>query len=268
MPSPFPGMDPYLEEPGLWPDVHHELISEVRAELSRLLRPKYFVRVEERVYVTDENDPGLAILIPDVRVAYSPRYEARHYSPPDDGGLATEVEVEPVEVLDSSFPEIHEARLEVLDRADRQVVTVIEILSPSNKVLNSRGRDQYQKKRDEILDSPAHLVEIDLLRSGAPMRRDSKVAPHHYSVTVSRSDRRRSWIIWPIRLENRLPTIAIPLKGDDPDAPLNLQQVLNTSYERAAYDADIDYSQPPNPPLPADYLPWADKLIAAVKSRA
>jgi len=256
-------MDPYLEEPGLWPDVHHELISEIRAELSRLLRPKYFVRVEERVYVTDENDPGLAVLIPDVRVALSPRYEQRFFSPSSEGGVATEVEVEPIEVLDMSFPEIHEARLEVLDRADRQVVTVIEILSPSNKVLNSRGRAQYLRKREEILASPSHLVEIDLLRAGTPMRLDRQLAPHQYSVMVSRSDRRRKWKIWPIRLSNRLPTITIPLKGDDPDAPLNLQQVLNTSYERAAYDADLDYTKAPNPPLPDEYVRWAEKLVAA-----
>src|SRR5687768_5063842 len=99
MPSPFPGMDPCLEDPGLWRDVHHGLISEIQADLNRQLRPKYHVRVEDRVYVSDEDD------------------------------------------------EVHEPRLEVIDRHERRVVTVIEILSPANKVPGSRGRESYQQKR-------------------------------------------------------------------------------------------------------------------------
>ena len=68
MPSPFPGMDPYLEEPGLWPDVHHELISETRALLNTILRPKYYVRIEQRVYISDEGDSGRLVMVPDLRM--------------------------------------------------------------------------------------------------------------------------------------------------------------------------------------------------------
>src|SRR6516164_1643463 len=68
MPSPFPGMDPYLETPDLWPDVHHELISQIRHQLNPRLRPKYVARVELRVYISDDDDPGRKVIIPDVRI--------------------------------------------------------------------------------------------------------------------------------------------------------------------------------------------------------
>ena len=108
MPSPFPGMDPYLEHPGRWPDVHHRLISIASDLLTAQLRPKYCVRVEERVYL-----------------------------------IATTLFEE----------EIHEARLEVIDRELRSAVTVIEVLSPTNKYPGSRGQKSYQEKRFEVSDS-------------------------------------------------------------------------------------------------------------------
>src|SRR5256885_754590 len=113
MPSPFPGMDPYLEEPGLWPDVHHRLISEIQSVLNDRLRPKYFARVEERIYVSDENDPGRTVIIPDVRVM-----EARHSprrQPPADVASTTALLDEPqaIEVTTMIDEEIREARLEV-----------------------------------------------------------------------------------------------------------------------------------------------------------
>jgi hypothetical protein len=253
-------MDPYLEHPGLWPDVHHELISEVRAALSFQLRPKYFVRVEERVYVTDDLDPARLVLIPDVRVTLAPRPKALE---PSYSASAVGI-VEPIEVIDPSL-EIHEARLEIIDRGDRQVVTVIEILSPSNKVLNSRGRDSYLQERQEVLESPSHFVEIDLLRQGSTVRFGRTWPDCPYAVQVSRAERRPIWSVWPIRIRDRLPPVKIPLRSDDPDAPLDLQQVLDTAYERAAYDADIDYSQPPVPPLDEEDAAWAGEIVKRTK---
>jgi hypothetical protein len=217
MPSPFPGTDLYLEEPGLWPDVHHELISVSREMLNRQLRPKYHVRVEERVYISDENDQD----------------------------------------------EIHEARLEVIDRAQRLVVTVIEVLSPTNKVAGSRGRASYEEKRSEVMISPSHFVEIDLLRSGVAMFARETLPPHDYLAHISRKDRRPKGLLWPILLTQRLPVIPIPLKPPDPDAPLDLQEVLSTAYDRAAYDLEIDYGKAPVPPLDESSSKWADDLLRA-----
>jgi hypothetical protein len=123
MPSPFPGMDPYLEDPGLWPDVHHGLISEIQAALNRQLRPKYHVRVEERVYISDENDPGRSVIVPDLQVAVRPGQEGSAFDP--TRGPALDV-AEPIVVTTLLDEEIHEARLEIVDREARLVVTVIE----------------------------------------------------------------------------------------------------------------------------------------------
>ncbi len=183
MPSPFPGMDPYLEDPGLWPDVHHGLISEIQAVLNAQLRPKYHVRVEERVYISDENDPGRAVIIPDLRIADRPGTEATSFQP---SGVATLEVAEPVEVTTLIDDEIHEARLEVVDRGLRQVVTVIEVVSPTNKIHGSRGRDSYLKKRQEVMRSPSHWAEIDLLRAGVPLRvREPSERPRPASRTAS-----------------------------------------------------------------------------------
>src|SRR5947209_4947143 len=126
MPSPFPGMDPYLENPALWPDVHHELISVVREILNTQLRPRYYVRVEERVYISDENDPGREVMIPDLRIADRPLAGSGSVSAATT--LQTDESVEVTTLLDE---EIHEARLEIIDHAARQVITVIEVLSPT-----------------------------------------------------------------------------------------------------------------------------------------
>ncbi len=258
MPSPFPGMDPYLEQPGLWPDVHHELISVSREMLNQQLRPRYHVRVEERVYISDESDPGRSVIVPDLRIRGTERSDTPHS--PHAAGDARVAIAEPVAVTTLIDDEIHEARLEVVDRSDRSVVAVIEFLSPTNKVPGSRGRASYQQKRQEVMRSPSHLVEIDLLRTGERIAAREALPQLDYLVHVSRMGERPRGLVWPILLPQRLPVIPIPLKPHDPDAPLDLQAVLNTAYDRAAYDLEIDYRRPPQPPLPPEYQGWANEL--------
>ncbi|MCY2991111.1 MAG: DUF4058 family protein [Planctomycetota bacterium] len=260
MSSPFPGMDPYLEEPGLWPDVHHELISVMRELLNCAVRPKYHVRVEERVYVSDEDDPGRGVIVPDLRVAESGR-RTRRTRPGGEAATATLIAAEPLVLTTLIDDEIHEARLEVVDREQRRVVTVIEILSPTNKVAGSRGRASYLEKRQEVMTSPSHLVEIDLLRAGMPLHTRETLPRPDYCVHASRTDLRPKGLVWPITLQQRLPVISIPLRLEDPEVPLDLQEVLNTAYERAAYDLAIDYGRETVPPLTVDQRRWADELL-------
>ena len=184
MPSPFPGMDPYLEAPELWPDVHHGLISEIQAALNLALKPHYVSRVEERVYISDENDPGRAAIIPDVHVQIAstrPGYDAAN--PAGDGGLAVAMPVTATTMIEE---EIREARVVVVDAVGKQVVTVIEVLSPTNKIVGSRGRASYEAKRLDVMQSPAHLVEIDLLRDGMPIYTGERLPPHDYLVVSAR----------------------------------------------------------------------------------
>lgn len=157
--------------------------------------------------------------------------------------------------------EIHEARQEIIDREQRGVVTVIEVMSPTNKTPGARGRESYRQNRREVLDSPSHWVEIDLLRAGVPIVAREHLPPCEYTVHVSRAPRGRRSPVWPIRLTQRLPSIPIPLRPSDPDATLDLQHVLTLAYDRAGYDLDIDYKKEPIPPLPEGLAAWAEELL-------
>lgn len=257
MPSPFPGMDPYLEGPGLWPDVHHEIISVARAFLNERIRPKYVARIDERVYLADEDDPDRKRIVPDLRIAVSPGREDRISS----GGAATLDIAEPIRLITRGELEIRESRIEILNRLDRSIVTVIEVVSPANKVSGSRGRESFGRKRSEVMYSASHWVEIDLLRNGSSLTARRGLKPHHYLVHISRIDGGPEGSVWPILLSQKLPVVQIPLLPGDADVPLDLQQVLDAGYQRAAYDLEIDYHQPPVPPLEGEWVEWADRLL-------
>ena len=212
MASPFPGMDPYLERPNLWPNFHNSYIAVARDQLVPRLRPNFFVGIEERVYMLDE--------------------------------------------------EIREARLEILDVASRKIVAVIEVVSPANLIERARGRKSNNDKRVEIMNSPCHLVEIDLLRKGKSFLPTTAWDKGDYFVHVSRAlVNRPEGMLWPIRLHQRLPTIAIPLTPNVPDVTLDLQAVVTSAYDRAGYDLIINYRAEPTPALKPQQQEWADKLL-------
>lgn len=263
MPSPFPGMDPYIENPSRFPDFHHEMISGIRAHLNRVIRPKYVALIEERVYVSTEDDPGRSFIIPDVEVRLSLHDEASisplPASPTEPGvDVAAPIVATATTLIDN---EIHEAYLNVVDVETKAIVTVIEILSPTNKCVGAKGRKQYLRKRRGVPRSDTHLVEIDLLREGRSTFDRDILPPHHFAVCVSRHELRPKAKFWPIVLRQRLPRIDIPLKADDPDVPLDLQAVFSETYERGSYDLVIDYQKPVNPPLPTQWREWADALL-------
>jgi hypothetical protein len=254
MPSPFPGMDPYLESPHLWPDVHLGLISQTQATLNQTVREQYVVRVEMRVYVSDADDPAREYMIPDVRVEKSKRKRGKKTKATPAVAIA-EPQIVPF-LIDE---EIEEARLEVKYLPTGALVTVIEILSPSNKIRGARGRASFMEKHQETLASEVHWIEIDLLRGGAPSV--PRLTPSDYRILVSRAENRAKARYWPVNLREPLPVIGIPLRAPDADVPLDLGKVLQTAYDRAAYDRTIDYREAPDPPLKADDQAWADQLL-------
>jgi len=275
MPSPFPGMDPYLEDPGSWPDLHHRLISHIGAQLGRTVRPKYVVRVEDRVYIT--GDDASKAIVPDVHLrragASGQRRPRRPVETtpaargPDPGGGTAAVAVA---ATTAGLGELEgrEARLQVLDRRDRRVVTVIEILSPANKVAGSEGWASFDAKRREVIASTSHWVEVDLLRGGKGVETREPLPPHDYLVYVSRADRRPpDALAWPVRLSQPLPVVPIPLAGDDPDVPVDLQAALTAAYDEAGYDLDVDYRLEPVPPLEDDWAAWSDRRLRAAGLR-
>jgi hypothetical protein len=265
MPPPFPGMDPYLEDPHRWPGVHNKLIGEIEAALNRLLLPRYYADIEERVYISDEADPGRKTIIPDIRVlpTGSKKKPPGAKTPKAPPALVCE----PVVVTTLIEDEIREPFLKVVERDSRQVVTVIEVLSPTNKIAGSRGRDQYIEKRTDVLRSDTSWVEIDLLREGEPVIVRELYPECEYTVHVSRKTGRPKGVVWPIRLQQRLPVIGIPLKSGDPDAELDLQPLFVAVYDRGAYAFKIDYARDPVPPLPPELAKWANKLLRQKKLR-
>jgi len=249
-------MDPYLETPDLWPDVHHGLIGQIQAALNPRIQPTYVARVELRVYISDQDDPGRRALVPDLRVETSTR--PRRGKRAEVAPLAVAEPIIIPMLLDST---IEEAYLTIKDRKSGSLVTIIEILSPTNKIRGSEGRKSFMNKKNEVLASDVHWVEIDLLRAGDPSVINPPLQPSDYRILISRGGDRYRARYWPVRIRQTLPVVGIPLRGDDPDVPLDLGAALNAAYDIAAYAASIDYSKPPDPPLRPDDTRWAAKLL-------
>ena len=270
MPSPFPGMDPYLETPDLWPDFHARLVPIISDLLTPKLRPRYLARVEQTTFVFGPDDPASELyVVPDVRVIErdppSPRVED------NGGGVAVAV---PIDVTGFASQVARHRYLEIRDAASRRVVTVIEVLSPSNKVENAAGRQMFLRKREQVGQSDTSWLEIDLLRRGtrsvnfAVLPRSAYLAYAERTVprdapVAGRDDRAypRRQLAWPIRLRERLPALPVPLMPGDPDVPLDLQAAVTTAYDRAAYDLEFDYAGPPASALDEADARWADGLL-------
>jgi hypothetical protein len=259
----FPGMDPYLEDPRLWPGVHHRLITYTSDQLRPLLEPRYIAAVEERVYVEGPERE----IIPDVALRYTSRGVAMARSSKSAASVAVLEEEMPL-VVDVAPLEIHEAYITILDQmSGMKVVTVIEVVSPNNKFAGP-GRESYVQKQREVLASDAHLVEIDLLRAGphviaVPEARARGTAGYYdyLSCTNRATTRRTLYDLYPALLRKKLPRILIPLADGDADVKLDVQSVLAQTYEAGSYRQRIDYHKACIPPLsPADQA-WADEVI-------
>lgn len=253
MPSPFPGMDPYLERPGLWPNIHSRLIVAIGDELVPVLRPRYYVAIEERTVLLGPDDLALTFR-PDVTVARSSRpVEAAGRLP--TAGLPGVVTVE-LPMLE----EVREVYLEIREVGTDRVITVIEVLSPTNK-LPGMGRRQYEQKRLSLLGTLTHLVEIDLLRAGEPMPMLGAPPPSDYRILVSRGERRPQADLAPFSVRQPVPPVPIPLQPGDSEPLLDLNRILHTQYERAGLDLRIDYRQVAEPPLQGEDATWVDALL-------
>lgn len=255
MPSPFPGMDPYLEAPTVWPGLHISLIAAVKRHLQPLLVPGYYADIGERLYIEDVHHA----IYPDLGIHRRPTGEESR------GGTATIVADEPTVV---SWDVRHrEPYLEIRAVGSNEVVAVLEILSPSNKTPGAKGRDEYLRKQEEVLASPVHLIEIDLLRAGAPTAmvppgRLWELSAHDYVVCVCRAQDRGQSEIYGVSLRGRLPRVRIPLRPPDSDVVLDLPAVFAECYEEGGYAYRIDYRQaPPDPPLRIDDQQWLDARL-------
>ena len=261
MPSPFPGMDPYMESQ-LWQDFHHTLITVLRESLWPRVRPRYVVRVEERVYVERQSD-ARRIIVPDVTML---EHEGRQASATEAAVPASVTTIAPV-VLTLPMPEHkRQAFLTIRERETMAVVTVLEVLSLDNKRAGSDGRREYLRKREAVLESDVHLVELDLLRGGARLPTVEPLPPAAYYAFVSRADRRPQVEVYAWTLRQPLPTIPVPLAGDDADVGLDLQAIFATVYDRAGYTDSLDYRNPIEPSLSAADGAWVQQILTAASS--
>ncbi len=250
MPSPFPGMNPYIEGPRTWHNFHNAYLVEMQKALVPQVRPEYVVKAQVSLFVeagADESD----VLI------FRPFAGPRHG--PNGHSAVALLEPPARARLPEPRPRLKHRWLELRDRADMRLVTAIELLSPANK-RPGRDRRLYERKRLRLIDAGVNFIEIDLLRAGPRLPLEG-LPPCDYYALVSRPDEWPDAGVWPLALRDPLPTIPVPLRPPEPDARLDLQAMLHRVYDDAGF-TDYAYRAPPDPPLSDADQAWADALRA------
>ncbi len=255
MPSPLPGMNPFLESPELWSEFHSRMIVAIADALGETLSQEYRVAVEKRVYLS-QCEETILIGIPDVAVT----------AVPNTATGMTALATEPLVVEIPLAEEVQERYLEIKEVATGRVVTVVELLSPKNK-RSGEGRDAYLQKRQRIIMSQTHLVEIDLLRAGKslPILGEAK---SDYRILVSPSNLRPQANLYAFGLRQQIPQIQIPLIAET-SVLLDLQLLLQQVFNRARFNLAIDYQQlPPPPQLSNEDLVWLQEILQFMVGRS
>ncbi len=225
MPSPFPGVDPFLEAQGYWPEFHLKYINDIQESLAERVPNDYEVRIGGRLSLLSEPD-------------FNPAHDE----------------------------EVFEPRIEIRRFPDRELVTTIEVLSPSNK--QPPGDRMYDKQRRELLRQQVHLVELDFLIGGERLPMEDELPAGHFYAFVSRAEQRflSDMYAWTIR--DPLPRIPIPLKSPDPDVLLDLAAIFEAVYQRARWGRSIDYAAPLKLHLSQEDRAWAESLARSTPPRA
>jgi len=251
MPSPFPGMNPYLERAGVWRKFHHHFITTAMTHLAAQLDPRYLVDIETQLYIHEPPADRRFRDTADGSVADSS-------SRASQSGGAAPAAVAPVYVTILDEVEIEKVHSVLIRDADgNEVVTVVELLSRSNKYAGP-DREQYLRKRTELIRSGTSLVELDLLRGGPRMPPDD-MPTCDYCAVVSRVEERPRLGVWPWRLREPMPTIPVPLRQGEA-AWLDLKAVLDRLYDEGYYERSA-YARPPEPRLSPDDAAWAAQFL-------
>ena len=256
MPSPFPGMDPYLEGP-MWPDVHHRLGFIISDTLVDLIPDRYVIRIEPRLVEDNLTTEEIAVMFPDVLI--------RHPREQVIAGGASTATLTPRATFPVVAPfEVSVTEVTIRESATNSLVTSIEIVSPANK--RGEGFQKFENKWRRLHRAGVHLIEIDLIRVGARIF-PYPAAHSHYLLTVTRAGRSRTEA-WPVSVREALPMIPVPLSPPDEDSFIDLQPMLDRIYDRAKFGKDVDYSiDPPAPPFSEADREWMrERIDSAGKS--
>jgi hypothetical protein len=230
MPSPFPGVDPYVESHGYWPDFHKSFMVYCSDAINEHLPDDYYARIDERVNLVSEPDARDSRFRPDVAEGWR-----RTVSVPAAEG-------EPVPVTLESLYEERQVFIKILHHPDRSLVTVIELLSPADK--DGPGRVLYLARRNDLLVQPVHLVELDFLLGGARLPTRGALPPGDYYATVARADHRPVCGVYDWTVRKPFPKVGVPLLPSDPDIPLDLAALFTRVYDRGLYARTINYAAP------------------------
>ncbi len=254
MPSPFPGMDPYLEG-YLWPDFHAALAHKIRQLLAPQIQPKYVARLEISVIEDETFETEIGVMYPDVEIV-------QVQSAPQPAGGVMVAEPATAAPLTIPIPQVRLVSVEIRDVAENQLVTSIEIISPVNK--REPHLSRYRQKRERIRAAGVHLLEIDLVRRGTRVWEYARVPQVPYMVVLTRAGS-STMEVWPIQLSEALPRLPVPLRHPDKDVLLDLPAALADVYDEAFYHLSIDYQQdPPPPPLSAEEQEWMRQLLSTM----
>lgn len=259
MHSPFPGMDPYLEDKAHWAGFHHHLAEEVMTLLNATLNAKYYAEVEVHTVLDEINIATTHHIYPDVAVLEATPQEI----PPT---VMTPVLTAPLQRVAIPAGQVKLRAVHIYTTMNKELVTTLEILSPINK--QGQGLTRYREKRERLLHSHVHVVELDLLRGGQRPGWELQEPPldTDYVCLVNRASYGQDRIseIWPIALSDPLPNLPIPLLPPDADILLGLGEALQNIYTRAAYARRLNYEQPiPTPALRPAMREWVAQLQAS-----
>jgi hypothetical protein len=252
-------MDPYLELPPFWGDFAPRLLAAISNELLPKLLPKYDVRIEEYLFV-EHDEERLHRVKPDVTIATSGEFSHTTIV----GGLAV-ADATTVELEYPEFEPHRQRHLVLIHQSTGQVVTIMELLSPSNKTAGEIGIEAYVEKRAELLASQCHLVELDLLRGGKRLPMSGPLPPGDYYAFIGRVERRPRCevLAWPLRAA--FPAIPVPLLPEDPEASLDLAAAFRAAYEPSLYDVRLPYDQPLVPPVSSADEAWLRERLATAR---
>ncbi len=259
MPSPFPGMDPYLESPDHWGSVHNRLNTAIEAQLNRNLPPGFVAELDQYVWLTGEADDERDLLgRPDAFVA------APREPPPADaeGGVAVAVEIaegaEPtLETTLGKSRKVRRSYVKITTARGNEVLTVIELLSPSNKAAGP-DRTAYLAKRGEYLAAGVNLLEIDLLRADAHLPVGRPRPPvTDYPIVLYPRERPSRASVWAFGVRDTVPTVAVPFKAGVAPVVLDLRACLDRAYDDGRYRDKLRYDGACDPPLRQNDAEWA-----------
>jgi hypothetical protein len=252
-------MDPFLEAPELWPEVHSRLIVALADSIAPALMPEYYVAIEKRTYF-DTPEDSVLIGIPDITVLGSPS-APNPPQPEVQASVTTAIKPGQPQTVTLPLPEeIQERYLEIRETATDKVITLIEVLSAKNK-RPGEGRDAYLRKRQQVLTSAPHLVEIDLLRQGTPMPVEGAISQGNYRILISDRARRPQALLYAFTLQEAIPKFTLPLKPGAPQVTIDLKALLDGIYDRAGYGIRIKYDPSTLPALSPETQQWLQSVL-------